>query len=103
MTVASGLYVVSFTGAMNASVLAVNVANSANKVILVNDTHTPNFDTHNDYADITNEVSGTGYTANNKTVGGTPTYALGQRRARRSTRGRPRCRGRPRASRAPRR
>jgi hypothetical protein len=34
-----------------------------NKVLLVNDSYTPNFDTHDFRNDITNEVSGTGYTA----------------------------------------
>jgi len=31
--------------------------------ILVTNTYTPNFTTHDEYADVTNEVSGTGYTA----------------------------------------
>lgn len=34
-----------------------------NKVALVTDTYAPNFDTHDFYADLTNEVTGTGYTA----------------------------------------
>lgn len=43
------------------------------KVALVTSTYTPNQDTHEDFADVTNEVSGTGYTAGgnalaNKTV-----------------------------------
>lgn len=33
------------------------------KVALVTSTYTPNQDTHEDFADITNEVTGTGYTA----------------------------------------
>lgn len=32
------------------------------KVALVTSTYTPDIDTHEDYGDITNEVSGTGYT-----------------------------------------
>jgi len=31
--------------------------------ILVTNTYTPNFTTHDEYADVTNEVTGTGYTA----------------------------------------
>jgi len=43
------------------------------KVALVTSTYTPNQDTHEDFADVTNEVTGTGYTAGgaaiaNKTV-----------------------------------
>ncbi len=34
-----------------------------NKEMLVLDTYTPNFDTHADRADVTNEVAGTNYTA----------------------------------------
>jgi hypothetical protein len=77
MTMASGLYLVNFRDVMISSPVAVNVPNASNKVILVTDTHTPNFDTHNTYTNITNEVSGTGYTANSKTVGGTPTWGVG--------------------------
>jgi hypothetical protein len=38
------------------------------KMMLVTDSYTPNKDTHADRADVTNEVSGTGYTAGGKTV-----------------------------------
>lgn len=38
------------------------------KVALVTSTYTPNADTHEDFADITNEVSGTGYTAGGATL-----------------------------------
>jgi hypothetical protein len=38
------------------------------KMMLVTSTYTPNKDTHADRADVTNEVSGTGYTAGGKTV-----------------------------------
>lgn len=78
MTMASGLYLVSFRDVMISSPIAVNVPNASNKVILVTDGYTPNYDTHNDYADITNEVAaGGGYTQNSKTVGGTPTWGVG--------------------------
>jgi hypothetical protein len=38
------------------------------KMMLVTSTYSPNKDTHADRADVTNEVSGTGYTAGGKTV-----------------------------------
>ena len=39
------------------------------KVALVTSSYTPNFDTHNFFDDVTNEVSGTGYTAGGATLG----------------------------------
>lgn len=63
MTMASGLYGVTLQDILDASQLAVNTAADSFKFALVTDTHTPNFDTHDFYADITNEISGTGYTA----------------------------------------
>ena len=75
MAMASGLYVVTFEGSMGTENLTVDMDLSTNKVILVTDTHTPDFQTDNDYNDIDNEVAaGGGYTQNSKTVGGTPTY-----------------------------
>lgn len=41
------------------------------KVALVTDSYTPDFDAHDFYADLTNEVSGTGYTAGGATLTGT--------------------------------
>jgi len=38
------------------------------KMMLVTDSYTPNKDTHADRDDVTNEVSGTGYTSGGKTV-----------------------------------
>ena len=38
------------------------------KVALVTSTYTPDIDTHEDYADITNECTGTGYTAGGATL-----------------------------------
>ena len=38
------------------------------KVALVTSSYTPNQDDHEDYADITNEVTGTGYTAGGATL-----------------------------------
>ena len=39
------------------------------KVALVTSAYTPNFDTHNFFDDVTNEVTGTGYTAGGATLG----------------------------------
>lgn len=41
------------------------------KGLLVTDSYTPNFDTHDFRNDITNEVSGTGYSAGGATITGT--------------------------------
>lgn len=38
------------------------------KVMLVTSSYTPNQDTHEDRADVTNEISGTGYTAGGATL-----------------------------------
>lgn len=39
------------------------------KVMLTTSSYTPNQDTHSDKADVTNEISGTGYTAGGATLG----------------------------------
>jgi len=41
------------------------------KVALVTSSYTPNADTHQDFADVTNEVTGTGYTAGGETLANT--------------------------------
>jgi hypothetical protein len=62
---ASGLYGLTLEKMMNATSLPTNGLESetAVKVLMVTDSETPNFDTHNFRDDITAEVSGTGYTA----------------------------------------
>lgn len=45
------------------------------KVALVTSAYTPNFDTHDFFDDVTNEVVGTGYTAGGATLG-SPTITL---------------------------
>jgi hypothetical protein len=40
------------------------------KVMLTTNSYTPNQDTHEDKADVTNEVTGTGYTAGGETLAG---------------------------------
>jgi hypothetical protein len=53
---------------------AFNFASDTFKVMLVTSSYTPNKDTHEDRADVTNEVSGTGYTAGGTAT--TPTITL---------------------------
>lgn len=79
MTMASGLYVLAFRDALDTSGIALDFLSDAHKVALVLDAHTPNFDTHNDVADITNEVAnGNGYTTGGKVLTGlVPTWGLG--------------------------
>lgn len=59
---ASGLYGLTLEKFFNNGA-ALNLEAEDNKVAMVTDTHTPDFDAHDFYADLTNEVSGTGYTA----------------------------------------
>jgi len=63
MTMASGIYLVTHQDTWDASQLAVNTSSDTFKLSLVTDTHTPNYSTHDFYADITNEVTGTGWAA----------------------------------------
>lgn len=76
MTMASGLYVLTFRDALDTSNIAIDMLLDTHKVALVLDAHTPNFDTHDDIADITNEVAnGSGYTTGGKVLTGlTPTW-----------------------------
>lgn len=50
---------------------AINLEAEDNKVAMVTDSHTPDFNAHDFYADLTNEVSGTGYTAGGVAMTGT--------------------------------
>jgi hypothetical protein len=52
----------------------INFASDSFKVMLVTSSYTPNKDTHEDRADVTNEVTGTGYTTGG--VATTPTITL---------------------------
>lgn len=63
---ASGMYGLTLEKAFNGGITwpaSGLESESANKVLLVTDSYTPNFDTHDFANDLTNEVSGTGYTA----------------------------------------
>jgi hypothetical protein len=59
---ASGVYGLSLEK-MLIDTLGESLEAEDNKVLMVTDTYTPNFDTHDFRDDITNEVTGTGYTA----------------------------------------
>lgn len=47
---------------------SINLSSDTLKVMLVTNAYTPNVDTHTKRSDITNEVSGTGYTAGGATL-----------------------------------
>lgn len=67
---ASGLYGLTLEKFFNATSFPTNglESESAVSVLMVTDTHTPDFNAHNFRDDITNEVSGTGYTAGGATL-----------------------------------
>jgi outer membrane protein assembly factor BamA len=77
MTMASGLYVVTWRDATDTSNAVLDLLLSTNKVDLYTDTKTPNFDTDAAYSATNELATAGGYTQDTKTVGGTPTYALG--------------------------
>lgn len=60
---ASGLYVITFRDCLDPTNIGLDLTATDHKMALVNDTHAPNFDTHDQFADLTNEVSGTGWAA----------------------------------------
>lgn len=62
MAMASGLYGPTLRDILDASALPVNLVGDTIKYQFVSNTYTPNFDTHASETDITNEVTGTGYT-----------------------------------------
>lgn len=74
MTMASGLYIVTWASAMK-NTLALDISSASNIVCLYTDTKTPVFGTDATHS-ATNEVAtANGYTQDAKTVGGTPTFA----------------------------
>ena len=75
MAMASGVYGPFLRDAINnAKAFALN-ASDVVKYEVVADAYTPNFDTHVTETDITNEVTGTGYTTGGETLG-SPTFAI---------------------------
>ena len=62
MAVAPGLYGLTLEKMM-IDTAGVSLEGETNKIALVEDGYTPDFDTHDFHADLTNEVTGTNYTA----------------------------------------
>lgn len=77
MAMASGLYVVTWRDIADTTGLAVDMLSASNIVCLYTDTKTPNFDTDAAHSTTNELATGSGYTQDSKTVGGTPTWALG--------------------------
>lgn len=67
---ASGLYGLTLEK-MFINGAALNMEAEDLKVAMVTDTHTPDFTVHDFFADLTNEVTGTGYTAGGAVMTGT--------------------------------
>ena len=65
---ASGLYGITFLNALK-NTLALDLDSDTLKVMLVTSSYTPNFGTHDFKDDVSNEVSGTGYSAGGATLG----------------------------------
>lgn len=75
MAMASGVYGPFLRDAINnAKAFALNASDTI-KYEFVADAYTPNFDTHDEEADITNEVTGTGYTTGGEALG-SPTFTI---------------------------
>ena len=66
---ASGLYVETFEAALKND-LALDMDNDTFKCMLVTASYSPNLETHTNKSDVSNEVSGTGYTAGGATLTG---------------------------------
>lgn len=63
----SGFYGLSLIKCL-ANTAAIDLSAETNKVAMVTDSYTPDFNAHDFYADLTNEVSGTGYTVGGKAI-----------------------------------
>lgn len=75
MTMASGFYGITLEDAFDATAIDPNLDADTVTLALVTDTYTPNFNTHDQYADITNEIAaGGGYTTGGNNLD-TPTWA----------------------------
>lgn len=64
MTMASGVFGLTLEKQLEKVTGAPDMDADTFKTMLVTNTYTPNFDTHDFQNDVTNEVSGTGYTTN---------------------------------------
>jgi hypothetical protein len=75
MTMASGVYGLFLRDAIrNTKAFALNASDTV-KWQFVSDAYTPDFNAHDEEVDITNEVTGTGYTSGGETLG-SPTFNL---------------------------
>lgn len=74
MAMASGFYGITLEDSWDVTALAMNLDSNSVKLALVMDAHTPDFNAHDTYADLTNELTGTGYTAGGNALD-TPTWA----------------------------
>ena len=71
MTAASGLFGITWRDIPDATALDVDFENDSFKMALAASTYTPNFDTHDQYADLTNEIpNGSGYTTGGNVMTG---------------------------------
>jgi hypothetical protein len=71
MAAASGMYGVTLRDVFDATALDVDIDNDSFKLALVTDTYTPDFNAHDFYADITNEIAaGGGYTSGGEVTAG---------------------------------
>lgn len=70
MTMATGTYGVTIEDTYDATALDPNLDGDTMNNVLVTDTYTPNFNTHTASSDVTNEISGTGYTTGGATLTG---------------------------------
>jgi hypothetical protein len=65
---ASGLYYDTWAKLLNATQLAIDLSLTSHKIAMYNNTETPNFDGETGGYVVTNEVSGTGYTAGGQII-----------------------------------
>lgn len=70
MAMASGLYGPTLRDILDASALPVDLVSDTVKYQFVSNTYTPDFNTHASELDITNEVTGTGYTSGGEALAG---------------------------------
>src|SRR5690606_35380802 len=68
MAAASGAYGITLRDVLDATRLDIDTENDTITITLHTDSYTPDFNTHDAHADLTNEVSGSGYTANSKAL-----------------------------------
>lgn len=68
MAMASGIFGLTLRDVLDTSGVNVDLIGAGIKMQLVTDTYTPDFNVHDTETDITNEISGTGYTAGGKAI-----------------------------------